>query len=99
MELQPIGNKVLIRLADAEEVTPSGLHIPERARDKLPQKAVVEAVGPGELKNGVRMPMTVKVGDKVLVDKYHGQTVDDGLTRLIVLESSILAVLENSDGR
>lgn len=97
MDLQPIGNKILIRLADAEEMTPSGLHIPEKARDKLPQRAVVEAVGPGELKNGVRMPMTVKVGDKVLVEKYHGQSIDDGLKRLIVPESSILAVLEDDD--
>lgn len=94
MELRPVQDRVLIEVDEPEEMSPGGIVIPDKAKEKLPQRATVLAVGPGLVKNGVRMPMTVKEGDKVLVERHHGDTVEDGFKRLIVRESSVLAVLE-----
>lgn len=99
MELQPIQDRVLIEVDEPEEMSPGGIVIPDKAKEKLPQRATVLVVGPGLVKSGVRMPMTVKEGDKVLVERYHGDVIDGGLKRLIVREGSILAVLEDGDAR
>lgn len=98
-DIHPIHDRLLIRVAEPEETTASGLHIPEKAQDKLPQKAIVLAVGPGRtLKSGKVVPLGLKEGDIVLVEKYHGQTVNEDLKLLIVKEDEVLAVLEDCHG-
>lgn len=93
--LIPIHDKVHVRLAEPDTVTTSGLHIPEKAREKLPQMATVLAVGTGRaLKSGAVVPLDVQVGDRVLLDKYRGQTINEELKELILKEDEILAVLE-----
>lgn len=95
--LIPIHDKVHARLDEPDTVTTSGLHIPEKAQDKLPQIATVLAVGTGRvLKNGVVVPLDVKAGDRVLLDRYRGQVINDELKELILKEDEILAVLEEA---
>lgn len=96
MELRPIHDQVLVELDPAEAMTATGLHIPEKARDKLPQKATVLAVGSGKVtRTGAVVPLTVKEGDRVLVDRWRGQVINDELKRLIVKEDEIVGVLED----
>jgi chaperonin GroES len=96
--LRPIHDKVHVRLADPDTVTASGLLIPEKAQDKLPQFAAVLAVGTGRvLKSGAVVPLDVQVDDRVLLDRYRGQVINDELKELIVAEHEILCVLEGSD--
>lgn len=97
MILQPLHDKVHVKLAEPDTVTSGGLLIPEKARDKLPQIATVLAVGTGRvLKSGAVVPLDVQVGDRVLLDRYHGQSVNDELRELIVKHDEILAVLEGA---
>jgi chaperonin GroES len=94
MNLKPLGDRVVIKPSPKEEVTKSGLIIPDTAKEK-PQEGTVLAVGPGKLdEEGKRLPMDVKVGDKVLYAKYAGTEVKlDGEEHLIVKESDILAIV------
>lgn len=87
MKIKPLQDRVLIKLnADAEEKTASGLYIPQTAQEKT-QLGVVEAVGADET-------VTVKVGDKVMYDKYAGTTIKlDGEEKLLVRMADILAVI------
>lgn len=95
MILQPLHDKVHVKLAEPDTVTASGLHIPEKAREKLPQIATVLAVGTGRvLKSGAVVPLAVKEGDRVLLDRYRGQSINEELKELIVAEHEILAILE-----
>lgn len=95
MDLQPLHDRVHVRLAPPETVTGGGLIIPEKAQDKLPQRATVLAVGTGRvLRNGAVVPLDVKVGDRVLLDRYRGQVINEDLKELVVKEDEILAVLE-----
>lgn len=78
-KIEPLGDRVLIRLAEAPDKSAGGLYIPEMARD-TPQIAEVVAVGPGHVTDtGILVPMRIKVGERVLVGKYSGMkfTVDD----------------------
>ena len=96
---KPLGNRVLIKQVEEEDVkTRGGLYVPDTAKEK-PQKAEVLAIGPGKLdENGKRQPMEVKVGDVVLFAKYAGTEVKGGENdeeELMVLrEDDILAVVE-----
>ena len=97
--LVPLGDRILVKQVRQEEVRASGLVIPDTAREK-PQMGEVLAVGPGRLDdNGKRVPMDVKVGDRVLYAKYTGQEVPRGVLGaedeefLILRESDILAKL------
>lgn len=93
--LKPLHDRVHVRLDAPETVTATGIHIPERAQDKLPQFATVLAVGTGRvLGNGAVVPLDVQVGDRVLLDRYRGQVVNDELRELVVKEGEILCVLE-----
>ena len=95
MKLRPLGDRVVIKALPREEVTRSGIVLPDTAKEK-PQEGEVIAVGPGRLDDGERQPMDVKVGDKVLYAKYAGtefKLEDEEL--LILSEKDILAVLEN----
>lgn len=95
MTIKPLADKVVIKACEAEETTKSGIILTAAAQEK-PQIAEVVAVGPGAYnKDGVLVEMTVKVGDKVLTNKYSGTEVKlEGETYNIVSLSDILAIVE-----
>jgi chaperonin GroES len=94
MKIKPLGDKVVIKTLEAEQKTASGIVIPDTAKEKPAQGEVV-AVGPGKVKQGDKVPMSVKVGDKVLYSKYSPQEVKvEGVEYLIISEEEILAVIE-----
>jgi len=89
----PLADRVVVRSLDRNEQTRGGLFIPDTAKEK-PQEGEILAVGPGRFDDGKRVPMEVKVGDKVLYGKYSGTEVTiDGEALLILRESDVLAVL------
>ncbi|GAV24950.1 molecular chaperone GroES [Carboxydothermus islandicus] len=92
---RPLHDRVLVKPLPSEEVTKSGIVIPDTAKEK-PQQGEVKAVGSGRiLENGERVPMEVKVGDRVFYSKYAGTEVKiDGEEYLILRESDILGILE-----
>lgn len=95
MNIKPLHDKVLIKRVDEETKTAGGIIIPDTAKEK-PSEGIVEAVGNGfRTEEGKILPMTVKVGDRVLFAKWGGTEIKlGGETRLIVKESDILAVVE-----
>jgi chaperonin GroES len=94
MKLQPLGDRVLVRPEEKEEALPSGLVIPDTAKEK-PQEGLVLAVGPGAYIEGKRVPLDVKEGDRVLYSKYGGTEVKvDGEELLVLSERDILAVVK-----
>ena len=91
--IKPLGDRVVIEAIAKEETTTSGIFIPDNAKEK-PQEGKVVAVGAGVLKDGVRIPLEVKEGDKIIFSKYAGTEVKyEGRELLILRESDILAVL------
>jgi chaperonin GroES len=89
IKLQPLEDRVLVKPAEAEEKTSSGIIIPDTAKEK-PQKGTVVAVGKGKKDE----PMTVKDGDTVLYGKYSGTEINiDGNEYLIMRESDIYAII------
>ena len=94
MKLQPLLDRVVIKMIEAEETTKSGIILTGSAKEK-PQVAEVIAVGPGGMVDGKEIVMTVKVGDKVIYSKYAGTEVKiDGKEIIIVRQSDILATVE-----
>ena len=94
IKLTPLEDKIIVKQAEAQTQTASGLYIPDNAKEK-PQQGEVLAVGPGRRDDkGERIPMDVKVGDKVLYSKYGGTEVHyEGEDYLIVGARDILASL------
>ncbi len=94
LKLKPLGGRVIVEPIEQEEMTAGGIILPETAKEK-PQEGHVLAAGPGDRDDkGVRVPMDVKVGDKVLFAKYSGTEVKmDGKKLLIMRESDILAIV------
>lgn len=94
--IRPLGDRVVVRAVEREEQTKSGLYLPDTAQEK-PQEAVVVAVGNGKLlDNGTRVPIDLKVGDRVLYSKYAGTEVKQlDQEYLILRESDILGVIES----
>jgi len=94
MNIKPLGDRIVIKVLEAEEKTASGIVLPDNAKEK-PQEGEVKAVGSGKLlDNGTRVEPEVKVGDKVVFSKYAGTEVKvDGEDYLIVRQDDILAVL------
>ena len=94
IKLTPLEDKIIVKQAEAQTQTASGLYIPDNAKEK-PQQGEVLAVGPGRRDDkGERIPMEVKVGDKVLYSKYGGTEVHyEGEDYLIVGARDILAIL------
>ena len=89
VNVKPLADRVLIKPAEAEEKTKSGIIIPDTAKEK-PQKGTVIAVGPGKKDE----PTTVKKGDEVLYGKYAGTEINvDGNDYLIMRESDLLAII------
>ena len=94
MNIKPLGNRVVIKRAEAQEQTKSGILLTGAAKEK-PQYADVIAVGPGIFVDGVRVEMEVKVGDKVLYSQYAGNDIKiDGEDVIILKEDDILAIIE-----
>ena len=93
IKLSPLGDRVVVKPAGREETTKSGLVLPDTAKEK-PQQGVIVAVGPGRFEKDKRVPMDVKVGDKVLYGKYSGTEVTiENEPLLILRESDVLAVI------
>ena len=93
--LKPLADRVVVRALEETETMRGGLYIPDTAKEK-PQQGEVVAAGPGKFdeKGGQRIPMDVKVGDKVLYGKYSGTEVTvDGEQLLILRESDVLAIV------
>ena len=94
MNLKPLGDNVIVKAAEAETQTKSGLILADSAKEK-PQRGSVLAVGEGKLDdNGERIPVDVKVGDTVIYSKYGGTEIKiEGEEYLIVRASDIYAVV------
>jgi len=89
----PLADRVVVRSLEGNEQTRGGLFIPDTAKEK-PQQGEIVAVGPGRFEKDKRVPMDVKVGDKVLYGKYSGTEVTiDNEQFLILRESDVLAVI------
>jgi len=91
-KLQPLADRVLVKPTEKEEKTKSGIYLPDTAKEK-PQEGEIIAVGPGKLTDdGKRIPMDLKVGDRVIYAKYGGTEIKVDDEELIILrESDILA--------
>ena len=94
MSLKPLFDRVVLKDAEIEETTKSGIILTGAAKEK-PEVAEVLAVGPGGMVDGKEVTMTVKVGDKVITSKYSGTQVKiDGEEVTIVRQNDILAIVE-----
>jgi chaperonin GroES len=93
VKIHPLADRVVIRpLEDTEEMR-GGLYIPDTAKEK-PQQGEIVAVGPGRVEKGAKVPMELKVGQRVLYGKYSGTEVTiEGDQYLILRESDVLAVI------
>jgi chaperonin GroES len=93
--LKPLEDRIVVAPLEAEQVTASGLVIPDTAKEK-PQEGKVLAVGPGRFDDkGARVPVDVKVGDVVLYSKYGGTEVKySGEEYLVLSARDVLAVIE-----
>lgn len=95
LKLKPLGARVVIKALERDEITKSGIVLPDTAKEK-PQEGKVLAVGPGGLdKNGNKVEMTLKVGDRVLYQKYSGTEFKlDGEELLVLNQDDVLALIE-----
>ena len=94
MTIKPLTDRVVVKMEEAEETTKAGIILTNSAKEK-PQIAVVEAVGPGGVIDGMEIEMLVEVGDRVLLNKYAGTEVKvDDTDYIIVRQSDILAIVE-----
>ncbi len=95
MNLQPLEDRIVVKAAEAEETTASGLVIPDTAKEK-PQQGEVLAVGPGRFgDDNERIPMDISVGDKVVYSKYGGTEITiDGEDLLILQSRDVLAIVK-----
>jgi len=101
VKLKPLSDRVVIKPLEREEITKSGIVLPDTAKEK-PQEGLVEAVGNGRFieATGKREPVDVKVGDRVLYAKYSGNEVKiDEVDYLIVSEKDILAVVQKNGAK
>ena len=96
LKIKPLGGRVIVEPIEQEEMTAGGIILPETAKEK-PQEGKILAAGPGDRDDkGQRVPMDLKVGDKVLFAKYSGTEIKmDGRKLLIMRESDVLAVVES----
>lgn len=91
--IKPLGDRVVLEAIEKEATTASGIVLPDTAKEK-PQEGKIVAVGSGTLKDGERIPLEVKEGDRVLFSKYAGTEVKfEGRDLLIMRESDVLAIL------
>lgn len=96
MTLRPLGDRLIVEPAKGDEITKSGIILPDTIDREKPEQGKVIAVGVGKLSdNGTRIPMDVKVGDTVVFKKYAPDevTIDD-IEYFVLSESDIMAVIE-----
>ena len=95
LKLKPLADRLVVEPTEQEEMTASGIYVPETAKEK-PQEGKVIAIGPGRKDDeGKRIPMDVAVGDRVLYAKYGGTQIKLEDTKVLILkESDVLAILE-----
>ncbi|RJP28712.1 MAG: co-chaperone GroES [Candidatus Omnitrophota bacterium] len=96
MNIQPLGDRVVVKPLEAESKTKGGILLPDTAKEK-PQEGKIVAVGKGKvLDSGSIQPLEVKVGDKILYGKYSGNeiTTSEGDELLIMREEDILAIIK-----
>lgn len=92
--IKPLGDRVLIKMIEAEETTKSGIILTSGSQEK-PQIAEIIAVGPGGVVDGEKIEMQVKIGQRVITSKYSGTEVKyEGTEYIIVKQSDILAIVE-----
>ena len=93
VSIKPLEDRILVKSVEAEQTTASGLVIPDTAKEK-PQEGDVLAVGPGRFEDGQRLPLDIKVGDKVIYSKYGGTEVKYGGEEYLILSArDVLAVV------
>jgi chaperonin GroES len=98
LKLRPLADRVVVKPVEREEMTKSGIVLPDTAKEK-PQEGLVEAVGNGRFNDqtGSRIALDVKVGDRVMYAKYAGSEVKiDDVEYLILSEKDILAIVEKN---
>lgn len=95
MKVKPLGDRVVVKVLTQEEKTKGGIVLPDTAKEK-PQEGEVISLGSGRvLDNGQKLPLEVKVGDRVIFSKYAGTEIKiDGEEYLILSERDVLAVVE-----
>ena len=94
MKLTPLADRVILKMVETEETTKGGIILTSAAKEK-PEVAEVVAVGPGGLVDGKEVTMTVKVGDRVITDKYAGTKVTlEDTEYVVVRQHDILAIVE-----
>ena len=95
MKLKPLGDHIVVKQVDAEEVKKGGIIIPDTAKEK-PSKGEIIAVGPGKvMETGKRKEMDVKMGDKIIYSKYGGNEIKvDDEEFIILTEDEVLAIVE-----
>lgn len=94
MQLKPLADRVIVKPIEESEATVSGIILPDTVDKEKPEKGEVVAVGPGRYDDGQLVPMSLKVGDKVVFKKYSPDEVKVGdVEYLILSESDILAVI------
>lgn len=94
MQLKPLGDRVVLKQQETEEKTQSGIILPDSAKEKS-QVAVVVAVGPGTKKDGKKVDMQVKEGDKVIYSQYAGTDVKlEDEEYIVVGQDDIIAIVE-----
>jgi chaperonin GroES len=100
MDLQPLGDRLIVEALEEEETTVSGIVLPDTAKEK-PQRGRVLAVGPGGRdEDGNYVPLDVEVGDEVIYSKYGGTEVKVGTEEYLILrESDVLAKVVPTKGK
>jgi chaperonin GroES len=95
MKLNPLNNNVIVKASSKEELTASGIVLPDTMDKEKPEQGEVVAVGPGKLlENGSRADMSIKAGDKVVFKKYSPDDINlDGEEYLVISENDILATI------
>ncbi len=96
MNLKPLGDRIVVKVVTQESKTKGGIVLPDTAKEK-PQEGEVVAVGSGKvLENGQKLPLEVKVGNKIIFSKYAGTEVKvEGEELVIFSERDVLAIIEN----
>lgn len=94
MNIKPLGDRIVIKVLEKEERTKGGIVLPDTAKEK-PQKGEVLAVGSGEIVDGKKIPLELKVGDNIIFSKYAGTEIKiDNVEYLILRQSDVLAILQ-----
>jgi chaperonin GroES len=101
MNLQPLGDRLIVEVIDEEETTGSGIVLPDTAREK-PQRGRVLAVGPGSRSEttGERIPMEIALGDEIIFSKYGGTEIKLGADDVLILrETDVLAKVTSATSK